>query len=121
MQRDVQRKFRFDASESETLRRGRSSFRGNRETSAVPISPKTFPSVSFKYASQPSRRARKGSGVFLGLPLGLVVLSRLNRTALLFTHCSSSNGRPRRRLVRMALTSSSVSVWSPHSRQVVGN
>ena len=36
MKRNVQREFRFDASESETLRMDRSSHRGNRETSVVP-------------------------------------------------------------------------------------
>lgn len=36
MKRDVQREFRFDASESKTLRMDESSHCGNRETSAVP-------------------------------------------------------------------------------------
>ena len=36
MKRNVQREFRFDASESETLCMDRSSHRGNRETSVVP-------------------------------------------------------------------------------------
>ena len=36
MKRNVQREFRFDASESETLRMDGSSHRGNRETSVVP-------------------------------------------------------------------------------------
>ena len=36
MKRHVQREFRFDASESETLCMDGNSFRGNRETSVVP-------------------------------------------------------------------------------------
>lgn len=52
MKRHVQREFRFDASESETLRTDESSHRGNRETSAAPCGDHSPQGRSEKAVSQ---------------------------------------------------------------------
>ena len=56
MKRYVQREFRFDASESETLRMDGSSHRGNRETSAVPCGVHTPSGRSDKATSRTADR-----------------------------------------------------------------